>query len=86
MLAIGYIHVVGVLAVFRGGRLDVAAIELVVQDFLGVLLGFLRGVGVVEVGLVAADDVAWVGHGDRGGGCIEFLWYWKGRCGGSLVD
>ena len=28
------------------------------------LLGFLGGVGVVEVGLVAADDVAWVGHGD----------------------
>jgi hypothetical protein len=56
-----FLHVVRVLALVRSG-LDVAAVELVVQNITRVLLGFLRGVGVVEVSLVAADDVAWVGH------------------------
>jgi len=56
-----YLHVVGVLALVRSG-LNVSAVELVVQHIAGVLLGFLGSVGVVEVGLVAADDVAWVGH------------------------
>jgi len=35
-----------------------------------VLLGFFGGVGVVEVGFVAADDVAWVGHFGMGG-CVD---------------
>lgn len=46
------------------------------------LLGFLRGVGVVEVGFVAADDVAWVGHFGGMGGWIE-IW-WDGICGWRL--
>jgi hypothetical protein len=40
--------------------LDIADVELVVQHVAGVLFGFLGGVGVVGVGFVAADDVAWV--------------------------
>lgn len=55
------IHIVRVLALVRSG-LDVAAVELVVQHVARVLLGFVGGVGVVEVGFVAADDVSWVGH------------------------
>lgn len=42
--------------------LDVAAIKLLVEDILAVLLGLVGSVGVVEVGLVTADDVAGVGH------------------------
>lgn len=56
------IHVVGVLvAVVRaGGRLEVAGLE----DLARVLLGLLRGVGVVEISLVATSDVSGVGHVD----------------------
>lgn len=68
----GFLHVVRVLALVRSG-LDVAAVELVVQHVAGVLLGFVGGVGVVEVGLVATDDVAWVGHFELVGG-------WMGSC------
>jgi len=55
------LHVVRVLSLVRR-RFDVAAVELCVQHVAGVLLGLLGRVGVVEVGFVAADDVAWVGH------------------------
>ena len=55
------LHIVGVLVLVRG-RLDVATVELVVQNVAGVLLGLFGGVGVVDVGLVAANDVACVGH------------------------
>lgn len=72
-------NVVGVLvaAVF----LDVASVELLIEDFFGVLLGLVGCVWVVvsgyfwtvmvgrrvctwvvEVSLVATNDVAWVGH------------------------
>lgn len=47
-----------------------AALHVLVDDLLAVLLGLVRGVGVVEVGLVAADDVAGVGHGVCCGGEI----------------
>ena len=36
--------------------------ELLLDDFKRVLLGLLRGVGVAEVGLVAANDVTNVRH------------------------
>ena len=68
------LHIVRVLALVRS-RLDVAAVELVVQHIARVLLGFFGGVWVVEVGLVAADDVAWVGHFGMGG---KFIDGWKG--------
>lgn len=69
-----------VLGVLLARALDVAAIVFVVEDLLGVLLGFFGSAyrasilrvegltiwghtGVVEVSLVATDDVAWVGVG-----------------------
>jgi hypothetical protein len=61
------VHIVRVLALVRSG-LDVTAVELVVQHVAGVLLGVFGSVGVVEVGFVAADDVAWVGHFEMGYG------------------
>jgi len=47
-----------------GQARTVAAVELVVEDLLGVLLGLLGGVGVVEVGLVATGDLTISRHGD----------------------
>lgn len=41
----------------EGLSLTITAVELVLEDLAGVLLGLLRGVGVVEVGLVAAGNL-----------------------------
>lgn len=45
---------------------DVAAVELVLENGLGVLLGLLGGVGVLEVGLVTAGDLSFGRHVDGG--------------------
>jgi len=47
----GNLHVVRVLANIRSTS-DVTPVELLVKDLLGVLLGLLGGVWVIEVGLV----------------------------------
>lgn len=47
----------------RLGNRTVAAVKLLLEDLLGVLLGLLGGVGVGDVGLVAAGDLSF-GHGD----------------------
>lgn len=49
------------------GKHTITAVELVVENLLGVLLGLLRGVGVVDVGLVAAGDLSFGRHGEGGG-------------------
>lgn len=36
------------------GGIDLAAVVLLIKDLFGMLLGFLRGVGVVQVCLMAA--------------------------------
>jgi len=58
----GSVHSHGVLAIVVVSSSVGAGVglstELLLDDFERVLLGLLRGVGVVEVGLVAADDVA----------------------------
>lgn len=40
------------------GDSTIAAIKLALEDLLGVLLGLIRGVGVLEVGLVTAGDLS----------------------------
>lgn len=59
---LGSVHSHGVLAVIVVSSSAVAGVglstELLLDDFERVLLGLLRGVGVVEVGLVAANDIA----------------------------
>lgn len=50
-----------------------AALHVILNDLLAVLLGLVRGVGVVKVGLVATDDVTGVGH-------VVTLW-WRGVVG-----
>ena len=40
----------------------ISAIKLFIEDPLGVLLGLLRGVGIVEVGLVTASNLSFSGH------------------------
>jgi hypothetical protein len=42
----------------------VSTVELVLENGLGVLLGLLGGVGVVDVGLVAAGDLSVSRHDD----------------------
>lgn len=44
--------------VFMESTRTVTTVELVVENFLGVILGLLGGVGVVQVGLVAAGDLS----------------------------
>lgn len=62
-------NVAGVLVLVVSGLRDVAAVELVLEDLLGVLLGLLGGVGVVDVGLVAASDLSF---GRHVGGLVGF--------------
>jgi hypothetical protein len=69
----GSLHSRGVLAIIvvgssanASGRLST---KLLLDDFEGVLLGLLRGVGVAEVGLVAANDVTDVRHFERSVEC-----------------
>jgi len=38
--------------------LTITAVEVVLENLLGVLLGLLGGVGVLQVGLVAAGDLS----------------------------
>ena len=47
--------------VIRGEFFTISVVELLVEDLLGVLLGLLRGVGVVDSSLVAAGDLS-IGH------------------------
>lgn len=58
----GSVHSHGILAVIvvssSAGASGGLSTKLLLDDFERVLLGFLRGVGVVEVGLVAANNVA----------------------------
>lgn len=57
------VHIVGIFLarVTRAiGRLT--AVQLILEDLTGVLLGLFGGVGVVKVGLVATGDVSCVGH------------------------
>lgn len=58
----GSVHSHGILAVIvvssSAGASSGLSTKLLLDDFERVLLGFLRGVGVVEVGLVAAKNVA----------------------------
>ena len=58
----GSVHSHGILAVIvvssSAGASGGLSTKLLLDDFERVLLGFLRGVGVVEVGLVAAKNVA----------------------------
>lgn len=58
----GSVHSHGILAVIvvssSAGASSGLSTKLLLDDFERVLLGFLRGVGVVEVGLVAANNVA----------------------------
>jgi len=65
------VHSHGVLAVIVVSSSASASVglgtELLLDDFERVLLGFLRGVGVAEVGLVAANDVTNVRHFDLSG-------------------
>lgn len=42
--------------------MSVLTVEVLLEDLLGVLLGLSRGVGVVQVGLVAADDLSFRSH------------------------
>lgn len=44
------------------GWLTVTAVELLLEDLLGVFLGLLGSVGVVQVGLVAAGDLRVTRH------------------------
>jgi hypothetical protein len=37
---------------------DVTTVKLLLEDLLGMLLGLLRGVGVVDVGLVTSSDLS----------------------------
>ena len=46
----------------RASSRTVAAVELVLEHLLRVLLGLLGGVGVVDVGLVAAGDLSFGRH------------------------
>lgn len=68
-------NIARVLVLIVSGFGDVTAVELVLEDRLGVLLGLLGGVGVLEVGLVTAGDlsfgrhVGWCGGLVVGGGC-----------------
>jgi hypothetical protein len=69
----GSVHSHGVLAIVvvsssAGAGASVGlSTDLLLDDFERVLLGFLGGVGVVEVGLMAANDVTGVRHFDLGG-------------------
>jgi hypothetical protein len=40
------------------GKSTIAAVKLALENLLGVLFGLLRGVGVLEVGLVTAGDLS----------------------------
>ena len=48
------------------GDLTVTAIELFLEDLLRVFLRLLRGVRVIDVGLVASGDLGISRHGDGG--------------------
>jgi hypothetical protein len=67
----GSVHSHGVLAIVvvsSGAGASVGlSTDLLLDDFERVLLGFLRGIGVVEVGLMAANDVTDVRHFDLSG-------------------
>ncbi len=41
----------------------IASVELILENLLGAVLGLLRSVGVVDVGLVAAGDLSFGRHG-----------------------
>lgn len=51
---------------WTGSKRTIAAIKLLLEDLLRVLLGLLRGVGVLEVGLVASGNLS-VSHIDGWG-------------------
>ena len=46
----------------------ISTIELFIEDPLGAFLRLLRGVGIVEVGLVPAGSLSFSGHGGGVGG------------------
>lgn len=64
-----------VLVVARLG--DIAAVEFVLEDGLRVLLALLGGVGVVDVGLVAAGDLSF---GRHIGGLVDLVGCLKSGC------
>jgi hypothetical protein len=61
----GNVHSHGVLAIIVVS--SGLSTGLLLDDFERVLLGLLRGVGVAEVGLVAANDVTDVRHFELSG-------------------
>lgn len=58
----------------QAGWASVLTVEVLLEDLLGVLLGLSRGVGVVQVGLVAADDLSFRSH-VCGGNDLVRRWY-----------
>lgn len=56
---------------------DVTTVELVLEHGLGVLLALLGGVGVVDVGLVAAGDLSF---GRHVGGLVGLIDCLKSGC------
>lgn len=51
--------VIGGMIATTGAEVSLTALDFL-KDLTRMVLGLFRSVGVVDVGLVAADDVAWV--------------------------
>lgn len=67
--------------------LTITAVELFLEDLLGVLLGLLGSVGVVDGSLVAAGDLS-IGHFEGCGWCVGAVGgagYWCCCCWGIAV-